>query len=1024
MHLKFTSICSQMMDTTEDTMSSPDRKGVKRRRDADQRILDQFWVICDPNQHKRNKSLKLIVDILMRQHDTNGTNDVMYCLERVIRGMASARQFARHGFCVLLTQLLVIFEERIPLEMVFELSERHLQKIQDVSNHDSVIGWSLVMASLIKSGRLNAGTADEIWDKTFEVLYSLGMSKQYIELVVCDLFTQFMPLMDTKVLFDKIVWTRLKTDLKTDNRFKPFFIFVCLFISDRFPKYCDKKGEINFILKSETLHKLSLIIKESTAYQPLVHPMNRQIVKHFLNNKTDFSKFWSKCVDDMLFTPNQIEKGFLGFELIKIVLPLITSTDDVSTVLSPSFLRLFIQSLSAKTHPLHSAAQQLCEFFTQFTKNLDNSELQLEIVNNFTKQPGSLLFDIISKSKFFGNLCKTLNSKSIDEWTRKLKSIFLSTNKVDSNDLFRIRCIQQISDVCKSIVSVDDIEILWSNIKFLFIYSYFDVNDDNESNEIKKPAVPISESLRNILRNSFRSTFNHITHLGSKTTKEKLITEVQIMSSMLEFINDLFVNQNMTTCLTDSRFLDPFQRIAKEVSKLNKRLKKHSDRENEIRIFILLYSMVAIQLFEEYEEIDDILKDVSECMRRAVDGESEGAADDAPLWADVLIDLILSLLTKNSKLTKNMLLSSFKHICGHITNAGVQYLVDAINPSNDNKLFGGIEDSDVDDEEMDAEEESDKSESESESEDEEPTGEVDENFRNDVINALGAAAENDDDEESVYLSDSEMFQFDDTLAAVFKSKYSDKKEANEKQNSILMFRIRCLELLQIYLNSKSVNMDQILQLIQPIVSVAKSPFQPSKQNQLGSKAIQLMVQITKIKDKTDDSLEVKDLKEVLEFLVTILNKSNHLELQKALNSLFIWTEIGFKLWDIFVEYSFIDEIRAFKKSLAIQVLLTLCRTQTSKNKAIDLSDNQLTEVRQKCLTVVCSELSNEKLKSQYVSELLQLYDLCDKLLKDRNVEQKISRTDEQELTTKLKSLSKQKRRNLNCKQIVKKLVSS
>ena len=139
-----------------------------------------------------------------------------------------------------------------------------------------------------------------------------------------------------------------------------------------------------------------------------------------------------------------------------------------------------------------------------------------------------------------------------------------------------------------------------------------------------------------------------------------------------------------------------------------------------------------------------------------------------------------------------------------------------------------------------------------------------------------------------------MFQFDDTLAAVFKSKYSDKKEANEKQNSILMFRIRCLELLQIYLNSKSVNMDQILQLIQPIVSVAKSPFQPSKQNQLGSKAIQLMVQITKIKDKTDDSLEVKDLKEVLEFLVTILNKSNHLELQKALNSLFIWTVSGVK----------------------------------------------------------------------------------------------------------------------------------
>ncbi|CAG2108932.1 unnamed protein product [Medioppia subpectinata] len=94
-----------------------------------------------------------------RKDDTNGSNDVMYCLDRVIRGMASARQFARHGFCVLLTQLLMTFEEKISLEVVFELSEKHLQKIKDVSNHDSVIGWSLVMASVIKSGRLRADTS-------------------------------------------------------------------------------------------------------------------------------------------------------------------------------------------------------------------------------------------------------------------------------------------------------------------------------------------------------------------------------------------------------------------------------------------------------------------------------------------------------------------------------------------------------------------------------------------------------------------------------------------------------------------------------------------------------------------------------------------------------------------------------------------------------------------------------------------------------------------------------------------------
>lgn len=96
--------------------------------------------------------------------------------------------------------------------------------------------------------------------------------------------------------------------------------------------------------------------------------------------------------------------------------------------------------------------------------------------------------------------------------------------------------------------------------------------------------------------------------------------------------------------------------------------------------------------------------------------------------------------------------SSFKHICCHITNAGIQRLIDAINPSNDNKLFGPNEDSDEEEgEESDGEEENqdlDKSESESDSdsEDENQNVEIDEKFRNDVINSLGPAAHNDDDE--------------------------------------------------------------------------------------------------------------------------------------------------------------------------------------------------------------------------------------------------------------------------------------
>ena len=52
---------------------------------------------------------------------------------------------------------------------------------------------------------------------------------------------------------------------------------------------------------------------------------------------------------------------------------------------------------------------------------------------------------------------------------------------------------------------------------------------------------------------------------------------------------------------------DVFKFIAKRVVKLKKKLKT-SDKQNEIHIFILLYSMVAIQLFDDNEDIESVIK--------------------------------------------------------------------------------------------------------------------------------------------------------------------------------------------------------------------------------------------------------------------------------------------------------------------------------------------------------------------------------------------------------------------------------
>ncbi len=135
-----------------------------------------------------------------------------------------------------------IFEEKVSLELIYSLSETHLGKINEISNHDSVIGWSLVIASVLRSKRLTFDVKEEIWRKTFDVLYTLGLKKFYIELVVCELIRDFIILLiDKQNLFQKIVWNKLENDLKTDNKHKPFVIYTILIVLQYFPVSVDTK---------------------------------------------------------------------------------------------------------------------------------------------------------------------------------------------------------------------------------------------------------------------------------------------------------------------------------------------------------------------------------------------------------------------------------------------------------------------------------------------------------------------------------------------------------------------------------------------------------------------------------------------------------------------------------------------------------------------------------------------------------------------------------------------------------------
>lgn len=142
-------------------------------------------------------------------------------------------------------------------------------------------------------------------------------------------------------------------------------------------------------------------------------------------------------------------------------------------------------------------------------------------------------------------------------------------------------------------------------------------------------------------------------------------------------------------------------------------------------------------------------------MKRAL-SEENTSDDSSPVWADVLTDIILSILTmKNTRLSRPVLVSIYKFVSPNITRIGLQRLIDGILPSKESKLFDESDSSDSEEEEEDEEEKEgegsedneESSESDSDVEDQiDDNAEVDVKFRNDVMSALGSAAQQSDDE--------------------------------------------------------------------------------------------------------------------------------------------------------------------------------------------------------------------------------------------------------------------------------------
>ena len=282
---------------------------------------------------------------------------------------------------------------------------------------------------------------------------------------------------------------------------------------------------------------------------------------------------------------------------------------------------------------------------------------------------------------------------------------------------------------------------------------------------------------------------------------------------------------------TDKAIQDAQDKVAKT---------KNQSKAATAQAFALLFAMSVFQIYNEEPDAVPVLEDLHACAGDwGKDTES----------ASVLIELLLSFVSKQSALFRKLAEQVFSAFTGSLNADGLQSMLDILTQkeslSGQQELFAQGEDGEdaeedgsddgsaIDVEDMSdvemvdgeavgvdgsaesgSDEEGDDSDDESSGDDDDADEEDDEElaaFDRKLAEALGTAAfdmDGDEDDQDSDMDDEQMLAVEPALEKVFKEikKRSGKKQDNkDAKDNIINFKNRVLDLLNIYVKAQHAN---------------------------------------------------------------------------------------------------------------------------------------------------------------------------------------------------------------------------
>ncbi|XP_044141145.1 myb-binding protein 1A [Bufo gargarizans] len=835
-------------------------------------FLDFFWDIAKLDQDVRLAATENLIQYLK---SSDKADELKYAFKRLVEGLAATREAARPGFSLALAQVLQCFEE-VPLATVFEhIYEKHnLQKVKKKLVRNAAFGNFFGVLALFQSGRL--AKDPKVLLQCVQLLQSLAQYREHLKdlprKTLVDILSEV-----PESTFEEVLFGVLQSDL-TSAFSTPEHLHLLLVGLQKFPgvlkpKKLKKLLGTSTVVTQDNIPKLVELIKmaaKSVKKERCLPGVALDVLKIALKEDA-FELFWKEVVEKGLMEEEYGPCIYLCYRLLGAALPLLDK-DQLQMILRRNvMLRYGDHVVSIQPADRFKFAPEMDTYVEAFLESCDDAEKQATVLIGFSSLTNQGYPVVPSTWKVIKHVKPAALQKYID-W---LKSMFLmpdtdslldfTTKRQKENQdnpytkdqfVFRLRkwIIPRLTSIIDNRQVTREEHQVMDIARFILFHAFFDakktISDIPETEA--RLSVPLDDSTRKHIADTFFSLLLNLNgmavlgegHQGEALNERRAVgvtADGSLWIHCLVRYADMLLSRGKAVKAVkpfSEEHTDAWARMLQQVEDLQKKAKKSSSME--LSAYQQLLLLVGIHLFKTPDESVELLNDIQNCLEKAVSKKAKKKkASDEPEWVEVMVEILLSLYSKPSRLFRVVSRNVFKKICQYLTKNALQLILNVFDPEDEQDEESAIVVTDDKDLMKDSEDEEEESSSDEDSADEggdeakesddeeEPADEnVNEVFRKQLMEVLqGGRAMDGEDSDDDEVDDETMMALDKNLSALFaeqQKRIQAKKDEKAKirGEKILRkdFKTKVLDLIEVFV-TKLPDSPLVFSVIEPLISV-------------------------------------------------------------------------------------------------------------------------------------------------------------------------------------------------------------